>query len=218
MSSTAIVLQCLSEKNLLRTEAGQNSFAVLLFQDLAVIPIIALLPLPAAGPAAQVDSHGADPWMAAWPAWARALATIGAVVLVIALKDVDTTLGIVAIARKYFPHLQIFLRAHSRKEAYELLDAGEENICRETLDTSLRLGSDVLCTLGVPADAALRAATLYRQADEIFVRQIAKHRHDEKTYLNAARESQRIFEAVMRAELPPNPADDSLPPPVGKQD
>ncbi|RYD42068.1 MAG: potassium transporter, partial [Verrucomicrobiaceae bacterium] len=33
MSSTAIVLQCLSEKNLLRTEAGQNSFAVLLFQD-----------------------------------------------------------------------------------------------------------------------------------------------------------------------------------------
>jgi hypothetical protein len=50
------------------------------------------------------------------------------------------------------------------------------------------------------------------------VRQIAKHRHDEKTYLNAARESQRIFEAVMRAELPPNPADDSLPPPVGKQD
>ena len=45
MSSTAIVIQTLTEKGLLHTEAGQNSFAVLLFQDMAVIPIIALLPL-----------------------------------------------------------------------------------------------------------------------------------------------------------------------------
>ena len=44
MSSTAIVLQTLAEKGLLKTEAGQNSFSVLLFQDIAVIPIIAALP------------------------------------------------------------------------------------------------------------------------------------------------------------------------------
>lgn len=50
MSSTAIVLQTLAEKGLLHTEAGQNSFAVLLFQDIAVIPIIALLPKSAAIP------------------------------------------------------------------------------------------------------------------------------------------------------------------------
>ncbi len=487
MSSTAIVLQCLSEKNLLRTEAGQNSFAVLLFQDLAVIPLIALLPLLASGPAAHVESHGADPWMAGWPGWARALATIGAVVLVvavarlavrpffhaiartrqreaftaaallliigiallmtkvglspalgafvagvvlanseyrheleadiepfkglllglfflgvgtgidfghiganagtvlggaaglllvkggllfalarlhgsscagalvfasalaaggefafvlitlatgsgvfggeiartlvavvaltmaatpllilaahrftartvapvkeeresdvhdqgapviicgygrfghavgrmlhtrgiastvldndpeqveilrtigfqvffgdasrpdllhtggaarakvlvIALKDVDTTLGIVATARKNFPHLKIFVRAHGRKEAYELLDAGEEHIYRETLDTSLRLGSDVLRTLGLPAADAARAAELYRQADELFLREVARHRHDRTTYLNAARESQRIFETVMRAELPSDPAGEDGPP------
>src|SRR5688572_225048 len=45
MSSTAIVLQTLTEKGLLRTDAGQKIFAVLLFQDISVIPIIALLPL-----------------------------------------------------------------------------------------------------------------------------------------------------------------------------
>ncbi|WP_287129244.1 glutathione-regulated potassium-efflux system protein KefC [Candidatus Cyanaurora vandensis] len=45
MSSTAIVLQTLNEKGLLKTEAGQSSFSVLLFQDIAVIPILALLPL-----------------------------------------------------------------------------------------------------------------------------------------------------------------------------
>ncbi|MDN3689952.1 monovalent cation:proton antiporter-2 (CPA2) family protein [Cyclobacterium jeungdonense] len=45
LSSTAIVLQSLGEKNLLNSAAGKNSFAVLLMQDIAVIPILALLPL-----------------------------------------------------------------------------------------------------------------------------------------------------------------------------
>jgi CPA2 family monovalent cation:H+ antiporter-2 len=45
MSSTAIVLQTLNEKGLAATEGGRSSFSVLLFQDIAVIPILALLPL-----------------------------------------------------------------------------------------------------------------------------------------------------------------------------
>ncbi len=45
LSSTAIVLQTLEEKGLLKTEAGQSAFSVLLFQDIAVIPMLALLPL-----------------------------------------------------------------------------------------------------------------------------------------------------------------------------
>ncbi|GHE32037.1 monovalent cation:proton antiporter-2 (CPA2) family protein [Sphingobacterium griseoflavum] len=45
MSSTAIVLQTLKEKLLDKTPAGQHAFSVLLFQDIAVIPILAVLPL-----------------------------------------------------------------------------------------------------------------------------------------------------------------------------
>jgi len=45
LSSTAIVLQTLTEKGWIKEEAGQNAFSVLLFQDIAVIPILALLPL-----------------------------------------------------------------------------------------------------------------------------------------------------------------------------
>ena len=45
LSSTAIALQSLKEKNLLTTPAGKTGFSVLLFQDIAVIPIIALIPL-----------------------------------------------------------------------------------------------------------------------------------------------------------------------------
>ncbi|MGV4412805.1 monovalent cation:proton antiporter-2 (CPA2) family protein [Chryseobacterium sp. T1] len=45
LSSTAIVLQTLKEKNLFRTVSGEASFSILLFQDIAVIPILALLPI-----------------------------------------------------------------------------------------------------------------------------------------------------------------------------
>jgi CPA2 family monovalent cation:H+ antiporter-2 len=45
LSSTAIVLQTLQEKNNFKTLAGEASFSTLLFQDIAVIPILAILPL-----------------------------------------------------------------------------------------------------------------------------------------------------------------------------
>ena len=136
-------------------------------------------------------------------------------VLVIALRDPETTLKIVDVARKHFPHLEIFLRAHSRREAYEFLDAGEERVYRETLDTSLRMGTDVMRTLGVPAYTAHRAAKLYRKADETFVRKMVQHRNNQATFLNAARESQAIFDTVMRADpLDNSRSDDGWVPPA----
>ena len=45
LSSTAIVLQTLSERGLIKSRGGRSIFAVLLTQDIAVIPILALLPL-----------------------------------------------------------------------------------------------------------------------------------------------------------------------------
>ncbi|MDH4125386.1 MAG: monovalent cation:proton antiporter-2 (CPA2) family protein [Gammaproteobacteria bacterium] len=55
LSSTAFVLQLLAEQKKLSTEYGRASFAVLLLQDLAVIPLIALIPLLATGPAETPD-------------------------------------------------------------------------------------------------------------------------------------------------------------------
>jgi len=45
LSSTAIALQSIHERNLMRTSSGQAGFSILLFQDVAAIPILALLPL-----------------------------------------------------------------------------------------------------------------------------------------------------------------------------
>ena len=58
LSSTAIVLQTLTEKGLMQTPGGRSMFSVLLTQDIAVIPILAFLPLLAAAPVAQLASDG----------------------------------------------------------------------------------------------------------------------------------------------------------------
>ena len=64
-TTTAIVLQTLREKGIMKTDAGQSSFAVLLFQDIAVIPMLAILPFLAletmsntGSTAGQEASHG----------------------------------------------------------------------------------------------------------------------------------------------------------------
>ena len=63
LSSTAIVLQTLNEKGLMKSDGGQSSFSVLLTQDIAVIPMLALLPLLAMPDLMDIGAdvaHGAD--------------------------------------------------------------------------------------------------------------------------------------------------------------
>ena len=85
MSSTAIVLQILTEKGLMKTTAGQSAFAVLLFQDVAVIPILAILPLfgkITSGSTAGVQ-HSMT-WVDGKPGWLQGLIVLGSIAAVIA--------------------------------------------------------------------------------------------------------------------------------------
>jgi CPA2 family monovalent cation:H+ antiporter-2 len=89
LSSTAIVLQTLSEKSLMQTAGGRNVFSVLLMQDIAVIPILAFLPflaLPAARALARSETGGEGVALSLidqLPPWGVTLVTVGAVVGVI---------------------------------------------------------------------------------------------------------------------------------------
>ena len=78
LSSTAIALQVFAERNLMATPSGQAGFSILLFQDVAAIPILALLPLLAV---AGVDAH--EPVAGAARAWqaARIVGVIAGIVL-----------------------------------------------------------------------------------------------------------------------------------------
>ncbi|HQP21484.1 MAG TPA: cation:proton antiporter, partial [Phenylobacterium sp.] len=82
MSSTAIVLANLEERGLRQGPVGEAVFGVLLFQDLAVIPLFAILPLLAVHPAAaEAATHAGG--IADLPAWQQAglaMAAIAAVV------------------------------------------------------------------------------------------------------------------------------------------
>jgi monovalent cation:proton antiporter-2 (CPA2) family protein len=92
LSSTAIVLQTFNEKKLLKSEGGQAGFSVLLFQDIAVIPMLALIPLLAmphmAKPVNDASEHADTAHTAlslvdGLPGWGVALVTLGAIATVI---------------------------------------------------------------------------------------------------------------------------------------
>lgn len=87
LSSTAIVLQTLEEKGWLKTDAGKRGFSVLLFQDVAVIPILAILPLLAlpelvSTSAGSADhAHGAHADRSVWLQTAMVLGVVTGIVL-----------------------------------------------------------------------------------------------------------------------------------------
>lgn len=90
LSSTAVVLQTFQEKQLSRTEGGRSAFSILLFQDIAVIPILALIPLLAlpeliSTEVAQGNSHHAElSLVASLPGWAHGAVVIASIIGVIA--------------------------------------------------------------------------------------------------------------------------------------
>jgi CPA2 family monovalent cation:H+ antiporter-2/glutathione-regulated potassium-efflux system protein KefB len=95
LSSTAIVIQTLQEKALMRTDGGADSFAVLLFQDIAVIPMLAVFPLLAAGET-TTEHHG---WLQELPHWAQPLVTLGAVVAIVIAGQFVVPRGFAILAK-----------------------------------------------------------------------------------------------------------------------
>ncbi len=82
LSSTAIILQTLSEKGWSQWEAGKNAFSVLLFQDIAVIPILALLPLLTLTDASHV-SQSHDNIIAHYSVWVQVMISVAVIISII---------------------------------------------------------------------------------------------------------------------------------------
>ncbi|MDD5461631.1 MAG: monovalent cation:proton antiporter-2 (CPA2) family protein [Methylococcales bacterium] len=82
LSSTALVLQMLQETHLMNTPMGETSFSVLLFQDIAVIPILVILPLLATHSLQDPQAHAS--MISTLPGWAQALIVACVIAAVIA--------------------------------------------------------------------------------------------------------------------------------------
>lgn len=104
LSSTAIVLQTLREKSLHGSAGGQHAFATLLFQDIAVIPMLAVLPLLAVK-TGDIANHAGGP-LDSWPGWAQGLAVLGAVS------------GVILAGRWLLPHVFGFIARSGLREIF----------------------------------------------------------------------------------------------------
>ncbi len=94
LSSTAFVLPILAEKNQLATTHGKASFAILLFQDLAVIPLLVVLPM--------LDRGGADAQQAGW--------------LLVTLKIVGSLVGLILFGRYFLRSVFKLIAASGNQE------------------------------------------------------------------------------------------------------
>ncbi|MEG0139967.1 MAG: glutathione-regulated potassium-efflux system protein KefC [Comamonas sp.] len=77
LSSTAVCLQVMAERNLMRTPSGQAAFSILLFQDVAAIPILALIPILGAYKAANATHTDSHLWLTIF----KTVGTIAAVII-----------------------------------------------------------------------------------------------------------------------------------------
>jgi CPA2 family monovalent cation:H+ antiporter-2/glutathione-regulated potassium-efflux system protein KefB len=133
----------------------------------------------------------------------RAAGAETARVLIIALEDMDESLNVARMARRKFPHLEIFARARNRRHVHLLMASGVETIVRETFFSGLRLTELVLEKLDVPHDVAQRAIALFREHDEKILEQTYAVANDEQQLIQSIQEASQelldLFESDQTA-------------------
>jgi CPA2 family monovalent cation:H+ antiporter-2 len=118
-------------------------------------------------------------------------------IMIVAFDDTELNHRLVKTVKKYYPNLELYVRTQNRFTAYELMDEGLNHIYRETLHTSVKLGSDVLTALGQRAYTVSRSAQNFIKYDESAMVDLAKERGDQKTYLASAKRQIEIQEQLL---------------------
>jgi monovalent cation:proton antiporter-2 (CPA2) family protein len=121
--------------------------------------------------------------------------------IVIALDDSAQVLQLVNTVKKHFPNMHIITRAHGLDDTYELMDAGVLHVFRETIDSSLRAGTEALKIMGVRAYTAQRAHDLFLKHDEKSLKKMAAARHDKKKYMKALRNRIEELETLIQNDI-----------------
>lgn len=120
-------------------------------------------------------------------------------IVVIAMGDSDARMQMIEMVKKQFPHLYILVRSENRDDAYDQMNAGIMHIYRETLDTSLRVGIDVMKLLGHDAFEAAKSAQTFFHHDEKTLKYLASMRN-EANYMDVVREKIEELEELILAD------------------
>ena len=121
-------------------------------------------------------------------------------ILVIAVDNPDKTIEIAATAQKHFPHLQILARTSGWNDSHELIDMGIPDVYRETLDTSLRMASDVLVRMGYRSFQVHNAVKTFRKHDEQYLREMTTLRHDKAEFIRETKQRIKALEQILLKE------------------
>lgn len=122
-------------------------------------------------------------------------------ILISAIDSTEHSIKIIKLCREHFPHLEVMIRARNRFDAYELLDEGVDNIYREHLDTSIRMGEDALKKLGFRAHTVHLLGKQFRDYDEQALKVLVQFKNNRKEYISKVRKQNEMQESLLSGEL-----------------
>ncbi len=122
-------------------------------------------------------------------------------ILISAIDSPERIYQLVDEVKKHFPHLQLFIRAKNRMDAYELIDLAITHISRESVHTSVNLGVDVLQSLGHRKYTASRKAAEFIQYDEEALQKLGEMRHKKESYVESVREEIETQEKLLTEDV-----------------
>ncbi len=121
-------------------------------------------------------------------------------VLVVAVDDQEDSLEIIDLAQQHFPHLQLVSRARNVGHVYELIDRDITFWERETFESSLRMSTEVLKTIGWEPYSAVRASNKFREHNIRMIYNLHAVRNDETKLTSAARQARVDLENMFNGE------------------
>ncbi|MBY0554964.1 glutathione-regulated potassium-efflux system protein KefC [bacterium] len=121
-------------------------------------------------------------------------------VLVVAIDEVESNLKLVKMAREHFPHLKIFARARNVQHTYDLMDLNVESIERETFESSLKMGSSVLQSLGWAPYDSVKAAHIFRRHNMEVIEMLHPRRKDTEDMVARAKQSREDLAKMFEEE------------------
>ncbi|MCW7471503.1 monovalent cation:proton antiporter-2 (CPA2) family protein [Leptospira kanakyensis] len=122
-------------------------------------------------------------------------------ILVAALDHPEKQKELIRNVKHHYPNIQIVARAGDREEAYELKEMGLDLIYRETRETAVKLGGDVLKILGTRSYAAERAKHLFLTHDDETFHELFALRKDRVLYISLAKQRNTELERLMFVDL-----------------
>jgi len=122
-------------------------------------------------------------------------------ILISAIDDPDISIDLAKVLKEKYPKLKLMFRAKNRYDAYELLELGIQNVYRESLETSVKLASDVLSAMGYRKYTIHRQAQKFIQYDEESLRRLSGRPKDKEEYIFKARQEIEQQEKQLEEDL-----------------